>query len=204
MMVKDMSFGRRVRKAEAKVPAVEGASLNPLQAPLSQEIQREYSRLITLINPLQANARALKEINGTGGKVSVADLIAYQIGWGKRVIHWYESGISGEKVLMPGEGFLVWDYTKIAQHFYKKYQYDSLLKQEQEFDQTVLQIINIVEKEYQTGNLDKIGVWSWCTLPSGKPWPLSKWIKVNTASPYKRAHALVKQWHHNKTDSNFR
>ena len=59
---------------------------------------------------------------------SVADLIAYQMGWGKWVIQWYEAGANGEKPQKPGEGFSVWDYTEIAKHFYEKYQYDNLLK----------------------------------------------------------------------------
>lgn len=164
-----------------------------LNAQLSQEIQKSSLRLMTMINPLSTSFRNIKEIDGTGGKISINDLIAYQIGWGRLVIQWYEAGINGEKPLMPGDGFSVWDYVEIAKHFYKKYQYDGALCQQQEFDQIVSQILNIVEKEHQSGNLDEIGIWSWCTLPSGKKWPLSKWIKVNTASPYKRACNLIRK-----------
>lgn len=41
--------------------------------------------------------------------------------------------------------------------------------------------------------LDQRGIWAWCTLASGKQWPLSKWIRVKTASPYKRAVQLIKK-----------
>lgn len=54
-------------------------------------------------------------------------------------------------------------------------------------------ILDIVETENQTDNLDRTGVWPWCNLPSGKQWPLNKWIRVNTASLYKRAFSLVKK-----------
>lgn len=70
---------------------------------------------------------------GTGGKVSITDHIAYQIGWGKCLIGWYESGIKGEVPIMPGEGFSIWDYTAIARHFYKKYQYHHRDEQNQVF-----------------------------------------------------------------------
>lgn len=166
---------------------------NFLKAPLSQEIQREYDRLINLIASIPTSSRTLRNIEGTGGKVSIVDLIAYQIGWGKCLSSWYESGIKGECPIMPGEGFSTWDYAAIAQHFYQKYQYHHPDEQNQVFHQLVLQLLDIVEKEYQVGNLDRIGVWPWCTLKSGKQWPLSKWIKINTSSPYKRAFQLIKE-----------
>lgn len=163
------------------------------KAPLSQEIQKEYDKLINLIDSIPVSSRILKQIEGTGGQVSITDLIAYQIGWGKCLIGWYESGIKGEVPIMPGDGISTWDYTAIAQHFYQKYQYQSYGGQSQVFLQVVLHLLDIIEIEYQTGNLDRMGVWSWCTLQSGKQWPLSKWIKINTSSPYKRAYQLIKK-----------
>ncbi|MDP1608320.1 MAG: ClbS/DfsB family four-helix bundle protein [Chlamydiales bacterium] len=160
---------------------------------LSQDILREYNRLVELVAQIPSSVRTLKTFDGTGGKVSVADLIAYQIGWGKCLIRWYEAGIQEEMPKMPGEGFLTWDYTGLAHHFYQTYQFDSAEEQMSIFHQTVLHILEIVEAEHQTGNLDRAEVWPWCTLPSGKKWPLSKWIRVNTASPYKRAARLIKK-----------
>lgn len=160
---------------------------------LSEEIENACNKLIEIISKIPCNLRTDKTIDGTGGKVSVADIIAYQIGWGKLLIGWYEAGIKGELPQMPGEGFSTWDYEGLAKHFYKKYQYDSYNQQLKEFNKVVKQILEIVEKEYQAGNLDKIGLWPWCKLKSGKEWPLSKWIKVNTLAPYKRVIMLIKQ-----------
>jgi hypothetical protein len=156
---------------------------------LSQEIQREYDRLTQLIATIRASSRNLKIIEGPGGKISLTDLIAYQIGWGRCVIRWYETGIKGEMPEMPGEGFSSWNYTGIARHFYEKYHND----QDRVFHEVVLKLVEIVEKEHQKGNLEKLGIWPWCTLQSDKQWPLSKWIRVNTCAPYKRAHALIKK-----------
>lgn len=163
------------------------------QSTLSQDIQYEYNRLVKIANHVSPSLRTLKIIDGTAGKVSVSDIIAYQIGWGKSLIRWYEAGIQGKMPEMPGEGFLAWDYLGIARHFYQIYQFDSAEGQMRIFHQVVLRILEIVEVEDQTGNLDRMGVWPWCTLSSGKKWLLSKWIRVNTVSPYKRATALIKK-----------
>lgn len=165
-----------------------------LSAPLSLLIHKEYIKVKELIAQIPCKQRTTKTIDGTGGKVSVANIIAYQIGWGTLLIRWYEEGIKGKKLEMPGEGFTKWDYVGIAQHFYIKYQFDSCQKQEQEFHNTIQRILAFVETEYQTGNLDKLGIWSWCTLPSGKQWTLHKWVTVNTVTPYKKASTLIKKF----------
>jgi len=166
--------------------------IDRMESPLSREILKEYIRLKDLVSRLPS--KTLKEIDGTGGKVSVADLIAYQIGWGKALIRWYEAGLKGEIPQMPGDGFTAWNYAAIARFFYETYAYDGAAAQDNHFKRVVEQILDIVEKENATGQLDRTGIWPWCTLPSGKQWPLSKWIKVNTASPYKRASVLIKKW----------
>ena len=72
---------------------------------LIQDIQKEYDRLAKIATHIAPPARILKIIDGTGGKVSVSDIIAYQIGWGKCLVRWYEAGIQGKIPEMPGEGF---------------------------------------------------------------------------------------------------
>lgn len=161
---------------------------------LSNDIKNEYNKLIKILDQVPLKYMSVKAIEGCGGKISVRDLIAYQIGWGNLLIAWYESGIKQEEFAIPGEGFSKWDYIGLANHFYNKYHFDSVNKQILEFHKTVQTIIYITEKEYQKNNLDKLEVWHWCTLPSGKQWPLSKWIKVNTYSPYKKAAALIRKF----------
>jgi len=165
-----------------------------LFAPLSKLIKLEYNKLMNLILQIPMENRYKKIIDFSGGQVSVADLIAYQIGWGNLLIGWHQDGIKGKMPDMPGEGFTKWDYTGLAQHFYKKYQYDNGNEQIKQFHNVVQKIINIVENEYKNGNLDKTGKWAWCTLSSGKQWPLSKWITVNSSAPYKRASGLIRRY----------
>lgn len=74
--------------------------------PLSQDVQKAYEQLIKTTESVPASKRRNKIIEGTGGRVSVSDLIAYQIGWGKCLIRWYETGIKGEQPEMPGIGYI--------------------------------------------------------------------------------------------------
>lgn len=159
----------------------------------SREIRLEYDRLKDSVAAIPVSQRELKLLDGTGGKVSVIDLIAYQIGWSKCLIRWYEAGLQGKYPEMPGDGFSQWSYVEIAKHFYKKYRYDGAEEQMKILDELVLNILTIVNQEAKNDQLDQIGVWAWCTLRSGKSWPLSKWIQVNTVAPYKRAIKLIKK-----------
>lgn len=159
---------------------------------LAENIQKEYNKLVITYFKVPETDRSLKNINGTGGVVSANDIIAYQIGWGKLVSQWYKEGIQNKQPIMPGDGFTTWDYNGLAKHFYDKYKYNESIKYIEQFREVVKDILNIVENEYQNGNLDKIGVWSWCTLKSGKKWPLSKWIQINTVAPFKKATGLIK------------
>ncbi len=161
---------------------------------LSQKITKEANLLIATASQVPVELRTKKAIAGTGGQISVSDLIAYTIGWGNLLLGWYNSGITGTMPSMPGEGFTKWDYIGLAQHFYTKYKYDNGDEQLKQFELLVQHIIAMVEKEYKTGNLEKLNVWPWCTLPSGKQWTLDKWVRVNTIAPYKRATTLIKHY----------
>lgn len=164
---------------------------NKISNPLRNDILDAHKKLMQSIAKIPGNAFFKKSYDMSGVQVSTADIISYQIGWGELLIYWYQSGIQKIEVAMPGDGFDKWDYNGIALHFYKKYShlsYDALLHT---FNSVVATIIQIVDNESALGNLDKPGVWKWCTLKSGKEWPLSKWIRVNTIAPYKRAYKLI-------------
>src|ERR1700730_6386121 len=103
---------------------------NHYEAPLSAEIYQSYKKLLDHISQLPIDIYTEKSIDSTGGKVSISDILAYQIGWGKLLINWYETGLTGKIPDMPGEGFVSWDYRGLAQHFYTKYQYNSASEQQ--------------------------------------------------------------------------
>lgn len=160
---------------------------------LRQGIEHHHSRLVNLIHEFPKSLRLRKIMEGTGGQVSIADLLAYHIGWGTCLLQWYGAGLKGRDPEMPGCGFKKWDYVGIAEHFYHSNAYDSYHGQEKAFDDVVKEILSFVHQEDVKGRLDQLGVWPWCRLASGKEWPLSKWVRVNTVSPYKRSYSLIKR-----------
>ena len=162
--------------------------------PLSREVSQAHLKLTQLISQVPASFLDFQQIEFTAGSVSVRDIISYQLGWGRLLISWYEAGLQRRVPEMPGEGFTKWDYVGLARHFYKKYRYDRLEEQLDKWEKVVQKIIKIIENESLAGNLEKVDVWQWCTLPSGVKWPLSKWIRVNTVSPYKRAAAAIRKY----------
>jgi len=170
---------------------------------LFHNIQKSAASLIEIVSRVPLSQRTLPIIEGTGGNASVADLLAYQIGWGQCVIRWYEAGIRGERPDMPGEGFTKWDYVAIAKHFYAKYRYHDSLEQIAVFQKTVAALAAIVVKEHEAGRLESVGIWPWTTLASGKQWPLAKWIQVNTVAPYRRAILQIKRSGVLTVDKNF-
>lgn len=165
-----------------------------LQAPLSSQIAKAYQAFEQVVLQVPSSQVRLQEIDGTGGKVSVVDLIAYQIGWAQLLLGWYKAGLKGLMPQMPGDGFTTWDYTGLARSFYARYGKRSPEELLQLLRQSVIEIIECVEREDAAGRLQATGIWDWCTLPSGKQWPLAKWVQVNTVAPYKRATMLIKQY----------
>ncbi len=165
-----------------------------LKAPLSLSIEKEYNHLISVLQKVPSDVLEHKVLEGTAGPMSIRDSIAYLIGWGTLLIGWYEAGIRGELPQMPGAGFTKWDYRGVAHYFYVHYRYESFQEQHIQLNSIVENILALVEKEYAVGHLDSLGVWAWCVLPSGKQWPLSKWITVNTGAPYKRTAQSIQRF----------
>lgn len=160
---------------------------------LSTELIESFEGLSNTLIGLTNEQFFEKNLNGTGGVVSIADILSYQIGWGHLLIKWYEHGVKNEQMTMPGDGFSKWNYNAIAKHFYQKYSCLTPEQLKKELVTVITRIIEIIEYEFSLGHLDKIAVWAWCQLPSGINWPLSKWIRVNTISPYKRATKIIKK-----------
>lgn len=158
---------------------------------LKEKLEIAYKKLDLQLENIKIKESRKKIIEFTGGPISVCDLIAYQIGWGNLLIFWYKSGIAGQTPQMPLDGFS-WDYEAIAKHFFKTYKKESFQELRMLFFNTFKEISMIIDETAKNKQLDAIGVWDWCTLKSGKKWPLSKWIQVNTVAPYNRATKIIR------------
>ncbi|MCB9493291.1 MAG: ClbS/DfsB family four-helix bundle protein [Epsilonproteobacteria bacterium] len=165
--------------------------------PLSQKLSTLHGKLMSNLKNLPEPLIHKKTITDfiKNENISISDVLSYLIGWGNMLLSWYEQGLSGKDFVMPGQGFEKWDYAKIAQHFFKKYNQNTLVQQLVLLEQTTQEIVSLIEKESTSGNIDKLGIWKWCTLKSGKQWPLSKWITVNSIAPYTRAITKIRRVH---------
>ena len=166
------------------------------QIELLLELETSASLLQNIIESVPKTLfkkRTIEFVGRDDGLVSPCDIIAYQIGWGQAFLAWYRDGLKGLDPEMPLKGY-GWDYEAIANHFYSEYGSKSRSALIDLFSKTVSEIGRVIVDEANTGQLDAVEVWEWCRLKNGKWWPLSKWIKVNTISPYKRATKLLKNF----------
>ena len=159
---------------------------------LKNKLIAAHKKLQEIVERVPAGDRKKKQISFTGGLCSVCDILAYQVGWGTLLLGWYRAGLKNEMPVMPCKGF-DWDYNALADHFYTKYNRNTLRFLKNSLEQIVDELGIVIEKETQSGNLDKLGVWPWCRLKSGKEWTLSKWIQVNTIAPYTRATSAIRK-----------
>jgi hypothetical protein len=160
---------------------------------LATTLPKAHQNLERLLGTIPRELENKRCIDFTGGPVSICDLVAYQIGWGSLVIAWFETGIAGKNPEMPCKGFN-WDYTILAKHFYKLHAKKDLSILRNELCAVVEKILEIITKTDAQGKLETLGHWNWCILPSGKEWPLAKWIQVNTVAPYTRAAKIIRQF----------
>lgn len=153
-----------------------------LLAALTTEYQKLEAELVSIPEKMTRERTVT-------GDISVCDIAAYQAGWGKLLIHWYDTGKKGEMPVLPAEGYKWNQLGELAKHFYKtaeKEKYSDLLKQ---FGAMVIRVRQIIE-ENSDKQLYQLNTYNW----TGDKWPLGRWINVNSSSPYKSARAKIRSW----------
>ncbi len=68
---------------------------------LSNQNLEAYRKLVETINETPETLFKEKLIQATDAIMSIADVIAYQIGWGTLLVSWYKVGIEHKTVVMP-------------------------------------------------------------------------------------------------------
>lgn len=125
------------------------------------------------------------EGHAKGTQMSVADLVAYLVGWNELVLKWLDRDAAGEPIDFPETNFKWSELGLLAQKFYRDYEgmpFGRLVKRlEAAKDRIVSQI------EARSDN-DLYGR-SWY----GK-WTMGRMIQFNTSSPYDNARARLRKW----------
>ena len=154
---------------------------------LQKAIILNYSKLRTDLMTIPHELTIIKELEGhaKGSLMSVNNLIAYLIGWGKLVLKWIEKKDKEEAVDFPETGFQWNELGKLAQKFYVDYEKDDFKTSIERLDNTVSEILSIIDKKtnyelYQVSWYDK--------------WTLGRMIQFNTSSPYTNAGLRIRTW----------
>lgn len=140
-------------------------------------------------NEIKPSATRSRAINGG---ISVCDIVAYQIGWGRLLLGWDKEELDGKNPEMPAKGFKWSELGRLAQSFYKSSEKKSLVTLRREFKDVVEETSDWINK-MSAGELFKLGRRKW----AGEKWPIVKWIQVNTVAPYSSARTKIRRWKKN-------
>lgn len=125
------------------------------------------------------------EGHSKGTRMSVANLVAYLIGWNELVITWIERDTAGLPVDFPETGFKWNELGRLAQKFYRDHEglaYPALLAR------LMAARARIVELIAERGDDQLYGG------PWYERWTLGRMIQFNTASPYHNANGRLRKW----------
>lgn len=125
------------------------------------------------------------EGHSKGTRMSVANLVAYLIGWNELVIKWIERDAAGLPVDFPETGFKWNELGRLAQTFYRDHgglAYPALLAR------LMAARARIVELIAERGDDELYG------RPWYEQWTLRRMIQFNTASPYHNANGRLRKW----------
>lgn len=125
------------------------------------------------------------EGNIKGTVISVADTLAYLIGWGKLVLKWIALREKGRHVDFPETGYSWNQLGALAAKFHEEYsswEYEELIT---EYERVITEIIATVTT---LGNDELYNV-TWY-----KKWTLGRMIQFNTSSPMKNMRTKIRRF----------
>lgn len=150
-------------------------------------IVANYKKLTTELSSIPIDLTENKELEGHSKNtlISIKDLVAYLIGWGRLVLKWNDRKNRRLEVGFPETGFKWNELGDLAQKFYKDYQNDDFNTLCATLDKTINEIIRLIESKtnkelYESAWYDK--------------WTLGRMIQLNTSSPFKNAKDRIRKW----------
>ncbi|WP_414833122.1 ClbS/DfsB family four-helix bundle protein [Afifella sp. YEN Y35] len=125
------------------------------------------------------------EGHARGTQMSVADLVAYLVGWNELVLKWLDRDAAGEPVDFPETGFKWNELGRLAQKFYRDYEgvpYPQLIERLAEAKARIVALIEARNNDDLYGH------------PWYEKWTMGRMIQFNTASPYANARGRLRTW----------
>lgn len=157
------------------------------KAELLLAIDTNFGKLSKALQAVPENRAQELAIEGhnKGTSMSVANLVAYLIGWNELVIKWIERDAAGLPVDFPETGFKWNELGRLAQKFYRDYEglaYPALLARLMAARTRIVELIVTRSDDELYGR------------PWYEQWTLGRMIQLNTASPYHNANGRLRKW----------
>lgn len=154
---------------------------------LLEAIRTNYQKLAAdLISVPASHAHeATLEGHAQGTQMSVADLVAYLIGWNLLVLKWCDAKARGLPIDLPETGYKWNELGRLAQKFYADHadaDYPTLLRQ---FAEANAAIVALVERETDASLYGA----TWY-----EKYTQGRMIQFNTSSPYANARVRLRKW----------
>lgn len=154
---------------------------------LIKAIISNYKKLTQELSDIQDIVTEKKVLEGhyKNSFISINNLIAYLIGWGKLVLKWNDKKSRGLVVNFPDTGFKWNELGLLAQKFYNDYESKNFKTLTHELDKTVNEILVLIDGKTN----DELYLMPWYNK-----WTLGKMIQLNTSAPYKNATNRLRKW----------
>lgn len=157
------------------------------QQELLQAIQTTYAKLVADLAtvPPERAREATMEGHAKGTLMSVADLVAYLVGWNALVLKWCERDARGEPVDFPETGFGWNELGRLAQTFYADradLSFPVLLQQLADANARIVALV-------ASGTDASLYGCDWY-----RTYTKGRMIQFNTSSPYANARTRLRKW----------
>lgn len=154
---------------------------------LIEAITSSFGKLLSALDevPPELVEECSLEGHAKGTRMSVANLVAYLVGWNELVLTWLERDASGQPIDFPDTGFKWNELGRLAQRFYQDYEavpYPELLERFQAANRSLLAAVASRDDAELYGR-------AWY-----RQWTMGRMIQFNSASPYANARARLRRW----------
>lgn len=154
---------------------------------LLQAINLSFEKLQKDLKRVPSDPSRLPKMTGHAKDtmMTVADLVAYLIGWNELVLKWLDHDKKGEPIDFPETGYKWNELGKLAQKFYSDYHNIP-------FDTLVIKLTNAKDRivdEINKKTDEELYGREWC----GK-YTMGRMISLNTSSPYSNARDRLRKW----------
>lgn len=157
------------------------------KASLLSAIDLNFGKLRSELDGLPQGSVNEKSLEGhaRGTQMSVADLVAYLVGWNELVLKWLDRDAAGEPIDFPETDFKWSELGLLAQKFYRDYEGVPFARLVERLEVAKDRIVSLIEARSDD---DLYG------RPWYGKWTMGRMIQFNTSSPYGNARIRLRKW----------